>query len=308
MSFGAKLRAALWLMRNKCARVSSFRVNVERMATMAKDENHDEVEDTSSSFEASSPSQSPGKILKAAREAKFRTQAEVAEQLRLSVQTVKDIESDDFSHSPALIYTRGYLRAYARAVEVPEDDVLAAFDALNVHEPDVPDERKVHVGAQSIPVFTQSEGHASRSLRWITVCIAIALVAFVVMWWRDQTNHQFSPQLQSAISKKHKPQVGTHVVPNTTTDNNVPAPGVTSVGEQGNKGNAGSHTGRGASDLNAPLRPDVRSNKKSVKKKRRRRRRSESWTEQILPIPMQSITKTKTAKTKEKVRAGSRHG
>lgn len=79
--------------------------------------------------------QSPGEMLKAAREQKQLTQPEVAKQLRLRVQWIVDIENNHFADASALIYVRGYLRSYAKLVNLDPEMVLAAFDRLKFDEP-----------------------------------------------------------------------------------------------------------------------------------------------------------------------------
>ena len=69
-----------------------------------------------------------GQRLVAASNAQGLSQADIAKEMRLSLQTVIDIESDDYSHGSAIIYLRGYLRGYARLVGLNPDEVLADFE------------------------------------------------------------------------------------------------------------------------------------------------------------------------------------
>lgn len=70
----------------------------------------------------------PGRVLAAAREAMSLSQEEIAKQLHLSVQTIKDIEHDTYEKMGVRTYVRGYLCAYARLVGVLEKHVLDALD------------------------------------------------------------------------------------------------------------------------------------------------------------------------------------
>lgn len=74
----------------------------------------------------------PGQLLIQSRERCHLSQADVAQQLHLSLQTVKDLEQDDYLHIGVRTFVRGYLRAYARLVQLPESQVLNAFDALSI--------------------------------------------------------------------------------------------------------------------------------------------------------------------------------
>jgi cytoskeleton protein RodZ len=71
---------------------------------------------------------SPGEVLAAAREAVGVTHREVAEALNLPIRTVEAIENDDPAHLPAQVFTRGYIRAYAKLLEIDPEPLLAAID------------------------------------------------------------------------------------------------------------------------------------------------------------------------------------
>ncbi len=68
-----------------------------------------------------------GQILLTARKAKKLSAEEVAEQLKVPVQIIEAIESSDPERLPPPTFTRGYLHAYARCVEIPDVDILDAY-------------------------------------------------------------------------------------------------------------------------------------------------------------------------------------
>src|SRR5690242_21255133 len=72
---------------------------------------------------------SVGQHLKGLREAKRMSLAEVSRATRVPVASVERIEADRFDELPGEVFVRGFLRAYARALEVPVDDVLARYTA-----------------------------------------------------------------------------------------------------------------------------------------------------------------------------------
>lgn len=55
--------------------------------------------------------------------------AEVARATRVPASSVERIEADRFDELPGEVFVRGFLRAYARAIEEPPDDVLARYTA-----------------------------------------------------------------------------------------------------------------------------------------------------------------------------------
>src|SRR3990167_7721992 len=78
---------------------------------------------------------SPGHRLKQAREFRKLSHIDIAKQLKLRVQWIVDIENNHYTDASALIYVRGYLRSYARIVNVPAEEVIAAFDRMKFDEP-----------------------------------------------------------------------------------------------------------------------------------------------------------------------------
>lgn len=73
----------------------------------------------------------PGERLRLAREGCGLSRAEVATHLKLSVEKIASLEQGDVTHLAAPVYVAGYLRAYAKLVGLPGDEVVAEFDALS---------------------------------------------------------------------------------------------------------------------------------------------------------------------------------
>jgi cytoskeleton protein RodZ len=69
----------------------------------------------------------PGGVLAAAREELGVSQREVAEALNLPINVVDAIEVGDNSRLPSHVFTRGYVRAYAKLLELDADPLVAAL-------------------------------------------------------------------------------------------------------------------------------------------------------------------------------------
>lgn len=69
----------------------------------------------------------PGDVLKAAREALHVSEREVADALNLPLSVIEAMEANDYEQLPPAVFTRGYLRSYARLLELDADDVVASF-------------------------------------------------------------------------------------------------------------------------------------------------------------------------------------
>ena len=66
----------------------------------------------------------PGQALQAARKARRLSVAEVADRLKLSSAALSALEADDWDRLPAPVFVRGYVRAYARLMELDGEALL----------------------------------------------------------------------------------------------------------------------------------------------------------------------------------------
>jgi cytoskeletal protein RodZ len=132
----------------------------------------------------------PGARLRLAREAFAYTPLDVARHLRLREQQILDIEKDEYSTTTRFVFIRGYLRGYAKFVQVPADEVIQAFERLGL-EQDVSERPKRALRSQPAPMRTMP-------LRWITYFVALGLVALVGLWWNSQRH--VTPELTTDIT------------------------------------------------------------------------------------------------------------
>jgi cytoskeletal protein RodZ len=109
---------------------------------------------------------SVGQFLRERREACRMSVAELARATRVPASSVERIEADPFDELPAEVFVRGFLKSYARAVGVPEDDVLARYTSS----------RRV---AWVTPLPIQSAARPARGRR---VSVAIALVLLFLLF------------------------------------------------------------------------------------------------------------------------------
>ena len=70
-----------------------------------------------------------GRYLKRTREARAMSLEEVSRATRIPVASIERIEGDHFDDLPGEVFVRGFLRAYARALNMPPEDVLARYTA-----------------------------------------------------------------------------------------------------------------------------------------------------------------------------------
>ena len=123
----------------------------------------------------------PGERLRTARTAAGLTLQGVADDLHLGIDVLEALERDDYTRIPSRVFVRGYLRKYARLLDLPADALLATFDAqMPVEEAGGPGLRTV-VSARQIRSQARSSHSAVRAMTWIVV---LGLGALLLTWWQ----------------------------------------------------------------------------------------------------------------------------
>ena len=132
----------------------------------------------------------PGKRLKEARIARNLGVEDVATRLRLHVRTIKSIEADDYVALPAPTFVRGYLRGYARLLDLPCGPIVESYSQNDFAPPPlVPDiSKREEIKSTDFPV------------RLVTYAIAGALIIFVAIWWQNQQSSPVSRDAETAFA------------------------------------------------------------------------------------------------------------
>jgi cytoskeletal protein RodZ len=73
--------------------------------------------------------ESVGQYLRRHREARQMSLEEVARATRVPMASMERIEAGQFDELPGEVFVRGFLKSYARAVDIPAADVLARYTA-----------------------------------------------------------------------------------------------------------------------------------------------------------------------------------
>ena len=119
----------------------------------------------------------PSDLLSEARQRLGLSQKDVADKLYLTTSFIKYIDAGEFSSLPKPAFIKGYLRTYARVVDLSGDEIVALYDAeLQIAEP-TPEIRGVteeDVGSASITGPVLQTGLIGLG--------GLALVVAVV-WW-----------------------------------------------------------------------------------------------------------------------------
>ncbi|MDH1442098.1 helix-turn-helix domain-containing protein [Pseudomonas sp. GD03721] len=121
----------------------------------------------------------PGESLRQAREIKGLSIAEVATQLNLTPQRLAQIEAGAFDKLPGPTFARGYIRAYAKLLELDQNRLVMEFDQFTGTDATG---SSVHaLGRIEEPVrYSQS------ILRLVSFLLLLALIGGGFFWWQDQ--------------------------------------------------------------------------------------------------------------------------
>jgi cytoskeleton protein RodZ len=145
--------------------------------------------ENSESVDSSAPG--PGEILRSAREALGISQREMADRLNWIPGFVAAIEENRFEVLRGAAFVRGYLRAYAKLVQVPEESLMEAYAALPPQEQSFENKRK---RVESRVPQVQKKGIA------IPAGAALVVLVVVLLWyWRGVDQAGTAVQAPTAI-------------------------------------------------------------------------------------------------------------
>ena len=99
-----------------------------------------------------------GRRLAEAREAQGLSVEDISNRLRLSPRQIKALEEDDFTLLPDAMITRGFIRNYARLLELDPEPLLEAYRA---HVPSEPP-RAISIPSANIPISDSNRSPRAR--------------------------------------------------------------------------------------------------------------------------------------------------
>ncbi len=122
-----------------------------------------------------------GKILREARERMGMSVEEVAIRLKFAPRQIIALEEDNFAQLPELAFVRGFVRSYARLMQIDEIPLL---DAL----PGAPAREQAYVKQAREDVLPGDSGARNQNLIWLGGALAVAVVIGILAWKYDAGN------------------------------------------------------------------------------------------------------------------------
>jgi cytoskeleton protein RodZ len=158
------------------------------------------------------PSNELGAVMRAAREALGMDVEEAARKLCLSPRQLSALESDEFNALPSPAFTRGFIRNYARLLNLDANPLLERYrEAL----PQGSGESAISLQTEGIPIQIKDKKP------WIPYLIASVLIGIVGGAWMaymEWSERQAAPALAPVATKPVTP------VPATPTPMPAPQP------------------------------------------------------------------------------------
>lgn len=122
----------------------------------------------------------PGETLRKVRESKNLALNDVAVQLNLAAQALRNLEAGAFEQLPGHTFARGYVRAYAKLMGMDGDRLVLEFDQFTGTD----------ASGSSVASLARIEEPARVSQSLLKVFSVVALVALGgagFFWWQDQS-------------------------------------------------------------------------------------------------------------------------
>lgn len=132
---------------------------------------------------------SPGTRLRQVREQNNLSVKQIADQLYLDIRVIEALESDNHNILPPTIFVRGYLRNYAKLLEISPESIMESFDQIQQQAspsftPQVRRNKKQSMGRDFWPTIVTG----------LVIVISIILVALWPFFPNTSSEHQQSIQ------------------------------------------------------------------------------------------------------------------
>jgi cytoskeleton protein RodZ len=170
----------------------------------------------------------PGSLLRQAREEKGLTIDEMSAISNLTKQTIRGIESDDYSELAGLSFVRGYLKLYAKKLGINEATVLEPFDRWKAEDSGEPIQA---AGAKGRGSNEPSAGPSKGTIAVAISVIFMLVIAGIVISYMESDESDSDVAVVSPQNQPSDPSVVNSLGPSiepTTDQNSSTAAEVTS--------------------------------------------------------------------------------
>lgn len=183
----------------------------------------------------------PGEYLRQVRETLSLSRDEIAARLNLDVRVIQHIEEGQFDKLPGKIFVTGYIRSYAKLLEVSVEDMLAQMGQEEKHTDLLPP--NVNYGSRTVV-------KASRrfNLLWPLAAAVVILLAITVIIWMDVPEER----TRTSVAKDDIQQTG-EVPVTSRQQEELPPEQTASAAEQPLDNSGQVYTDTGVTSTSAPV-------------------------------------------------------
>ncbi|MDT0595868.1 RodZ domain-containing protein [Glaciecola petra] len=123
----------------------------------------------------------PGAALAAGREKLGLTQKQVAQSLRLRLTSIQAIENNELEEGVSLTFTKGYVRLYAKLVNLEVQPLLDAHNKIYVEQ----------TQPTKLQSFSRRTTRETTDSRWniVSIIVVFLLLGSLVVWWIDREGY-----------------------------------------------------------------------------------------------------------------------
>ncbi len=121
--------------------------------------------------------------LKAAREAMHLETKEAASQLRLNERIILMLESGSIDPTLPMTFLKGYIRNYAKLVQIPEQEVKNLLEPLQAAA------TANSIDPHLLPPTENTITSGNYRMQFATALVALTIVGLVGTWWHTHTIH-----------------------------------------------------------------------------------------------------------------------
>lgn len=165
-----------------------------------------------------------GMMLKQAREDKGFSIEMISRHTKINVSALHAIEKEDLDNLPNIAFLRGFVKSYAKIVDIPEADALDKLNELYNIEKSV-EKEEVTQEEETSQVTTEENSSANNTMIYKTSAVAIILVLIVIGF--VSKNGDTKESKETVVEKT----VEDNTIKTVQINENTPLKKVTSPGE-----------------------------------------------------------------------------
>jgi cytoskeleton protein RodZ len=178
-----------------------------------------------------------GERLRKEREKRNITLDDVSLVTKIGTRMLRALEEEKFDQLPGGIFNKGFVRAYARYLNIDEDQAVADYLAASGETPAAGQQgRSGAPPRKEVPEHFEPvlDSQGRRSFPWGTIAALILAVAIGLTIWRHNTSQDQLPASPSPAASQPESQTQSPVNPSASSTSTQAAPAGESAGGESN--------------------------------------------------------------------------